>query len=135
MRVAAVAWVRDGALLLVRKRGTARFILPGGKLTPGEAPRDGARREVREELGVELAPDALTELGRFSAPAANEPGRTVDATIFTGTLEGAAPRAEIVELRWHPLSDDQDDLAPLLRLHVLPALRNQKEPRSPTSTG
>lgn len=118
-----MAWVRQGALLLVRKRGTTRFILPGGKLAPGELPGDGARREVREELGVELAPDALTELGRFSAPAANEPGRTVDATIFTGSLEGAAPRAEIVELRWHPLAGDEEELAPLLRLHILPALR------------
>lgn len=120
-----MAWVRAGALLLVRKRGTTRFILPGGKLAPGELPRDGARREVREELGVELAPDALTELGRFSAPAANEPDRTVDATVFTGWLEGAAPRAEIVELRWHPLAADDDALAPLLRLHILPALRER----------
>lgn len=124
--MAAVAWVRDGALLLVRKRGTTRFILPGGKLAPGEAPGDGARREVQEELGVSLPPGAVTELGRFRAPAANEPGRTVDATIFTGSLEGAAPRAEIVELRWHPLGDDQEDLAPLLRLHVLPALRARR---------
>jgi 8-oxo-dGTP pyrophosphatase MutT (NUDIX family) len=33
----------------------ADWELPGGIVEPGEAPRDGAIREVREELGIELA--------------------------------------------------------------------------------
>ena len=42
--VAAVALVRDGHVLTVRKRGTERFMLVGGKLEPGESARDAALR-------------------------------------------------------------------------------------------
>ena len=35
--------------------------LPGGKVEPGERPQDGLRREVREELGVEVELGARVE--------------------------------------------------------------------------
>ncbi|TWG98990.1 uridine kinase, partial [Nocardioides sp. J9] len=70
--VAAVALVRDGAVLTVRKRGTSRFMLVGGKLEPGEDARDAAVREAREEVGLELADVEL--LGEYVSDAANEPG-------------------------------------------------------------
>ena len=47
---------RGGRALLVRKKrglGAGKINAPGGRLEPGEAPRDAAVREVREELGVE----------------------------------------------------------------------------------
>ena len=53
--VAAVAFVRDGHVLTVRKRGTTRFMLPGGKLEPGESAYAAAVREIREEVGLRSA--------------------------------------------------------------------------------
>lgn len=52
----------DGAVLLMRRAGTGFFdglySLPGGHLEAGEAIADTARRELLEELGVEIdAPD------------------------------------------------------------------------------
>ncbi len=47
--------VRDGAILLIRKKrglGAGKINGPGGKLDPGEAPLAGAVREVQEEIGV-----------------------------------------------------------------------------------
>jgi len=41
-------------LLLKHSYGPAVWSLPGGGLGKGEDPADAARREVREELGVEL---------------------------------------------------------------------------------
>lgn len=35
--------------------------LPGGKVEPGERPRDALHREIREELGVEIELGALVE--------------------------------------------------------------------------
>ena len=115
----------DGTLLTVRKRGTQRFMLPGGKPEAGEDARAAAVRECREEVGVVIAPADLTRLGTFRTAAANEPGHEVIGTIFTHRAPAhVAPGAEIAELRWldphaRPLPND---LAPLLAEAVLPAL-------------
>ena len=68
------AVIRDdrGRLLTVRKRGTQRFMLPGGKPEPGEDDATALARELREELGVTVISARL--LGRFEAEAANELG-------------------------------------------------------------
>ena len=79
---ASVCVVRDGALLTVRKRGTSKFMLPGGKLEPGESPVQCAVREAAEEIGLVLAPSDLVELGDWTAEAANEPGALVQSTVF-----------------------------------------------------
>lgn len=125
IRISAVALLRDGAVLLVRKRGTQRFMLPGGKFDGGETPLQCAIREVREELGLELHAQALTSLGHFSAPAANEPDHFVEADIFMSDLvDEPLPLAEIEELRWQAMNGDEaGDLAPLLA-RVLPVLRD-----------
>ncbi|WP_276606443.1 NUDIX domain-containing protein [Nocardioides sp. GY 10127] len=119
--LAAVAFVCDGALLTVRKAGTERYLLPGGKLEPGESPLQAAVREVAEEIGLDV--EELTELGVYSAAAANEPGRSLVSTVYVGELTGE-PRAcgEIAELRWSSLVAPPADLAPLLAEHVVPAL-------------
>ncbi|WP_424346560.1 DUF4031 domain-containing protein [Kocuria sp. CH-021] len=119
----------DGALLTVRKRGTERFMLVGGKLDPGESPAAAAVRETAEEVGLRLDPAQLGLLGEFEAPAANEDRTWVRCTVFTAPLTGRpVPLAEIEELRWQPVGEDvldalPVDLAPLLREHVIPALR------------
>jgi 8-oxo-dGTP diphosphatase len=47
------ALIRDdaGRVLLVRKRGTAAFMQPGGKRDPGEDDVTALAREIDEELG------------------------------------------------------------------------------------
>ena len=126
IRVSAVV-LRDerGGVLTVRKRNTDRFMLPGGKPEVGETSTAAAIREVAEELAVELDAARLTLLGVFTAEAANEPGRMVEATVYTHpgvAVRGAA--AEIEALRWQPVRQRPypDDLAPLLVDHVLPAM-------------
>lgn len=122
--VSAVAFVEDGQVLTVRKRGTSRFMLVGGKIEPGEAPADAARREAEEEVG--LRPLDLEPLGRFVSLAANEPGHLLHSEAYLATPNGL-PRiaAEIDEMRWMGLDESHDDLAPLLEHHVLPLLRKR----------
>lgn len=44
------------------------WCFPGGGLDDGERPVEGAVRELAEETGVVVAPDDLTDLGRFELP-------------------------------------------------------------------
>ncbi len=124
---AAFCLLRDGHLLTVRKAGSSRFMLPGGKIDPGESPYQAALREVSEEVGLVLPDGTGTPLGRFHDVAANEADSWVDATVYVaplGPAERPEPRAEIAEQRWLDLGEDlPDDLAPLLLNHVVPALR------------
>ena len=125
IEVVSIAFVRDGSVLTVRKRGTTRFMLVGGKPERGETAEEAARREVREEVGLEVG--ALTSIGVYVGDAANEPGHQIHSTTFRADIPaGAEPeaQAEIEELRWHPLSEPPtDDLAPVLTEFVLPLLR------------
>lgn len=125
IHVSAVVLRRaSGEVLTVRKRGTHRFMLPGGKPEPGETPAQTAVREAYEEVGAVLDEARLREIGTFRAPAANEADHDVVGTVFEhpGT-DVTAAAGEIEELRWlDPSADLPDDLAPLLEHRVLPAL-------------
>ncbi|GAA4154508.1 NUDIX domain-containing protein [Gryllotalpicola daejeonensis] len=113
-----------GRVLTVRKRGTSRFMLPGGKPEAGESAAETALREAREELGVALDPAQLELLGVFHSAAANEPDHRLESTVFTHPpVKITGPAAEIAELRWlDPRGELPNDLAPMLQFNVLPAL-------------
>ena len=114
------AVIRDeaGRMLVVRKRGTAIFMKPGGKREPGEDDLTALARELDEELGCRLT--SATLLGRFEAPAANEAGFTVQAATYLTTVEGEiAVQAEIEELAWIDIAAPGDiRLAPLMRVVI-----------------
>src|SRR5699024_10850662 len=97
--VSAVVLTRaDGAVVTVRKAGTDRFMLPGGKWERGESPPRCAIRELDEELGVALSPEQLRPLGRYTTAAANEPGFRLVSEVFSATVDDhVRPRAEIAE--------------------------------------
>lgn len=126
LRIAAALLTRaDGKTLLVRKRGTEAFMQPGGKIDAGEQPAQALARELFEELNLRIDPDAAVYLGHFSAPAANEPGFTVEAELFQVNIDVAVtPAAEIEEIRWiDPAGDGGLQLAPLTRDLILPFYR------------
>jgi 8-oxo-dGTP diphosphatase len=64
-RAAAVAVWHEGRVLMLRTSYRAVLEFPGGRLAAGETARDGARRELAEEVGIEVAPEALSLAGEM----------------------------------------------------------------------
>jgi ADP-ribose pyrophosphatase YjhB (NUDIX family) len=94
------ALIFDGDSILLVERGheplKGWWSLPGGILETGETLADGVRREVREETGLEVEPDAMFEVFERIMPDAA--GRTeyhyvlVDYVchVVGGALEAAS---------------------------------------------
>ena len=120
--VAALICDAAGRVLLVRKRGTAAFMQPGGKRDPGEDDISALSREIAEELGCGVVTASIRPLGKFDAIAANEPGFRVQACLYGINVTGdITPSREIDETIWiDPSAPSDIPLAPLTRDHVLP---------------
>jgi len=114
------------ALLVVRKKRTTAFMLPGGKLEDLEAPIDAACREAFEETGCVLDVAVLNRLGLYECAAAHEADTRIIAHVFTyrePLPTRPTANAEIAELQWLARSQRPlPSLAPLLITHVLPAI-------------
>jgi 8-oxo-dGTP diphosphatase len=72
--------------VLVVERGSepwrGSLALPGGFLRQTEDLADGARRELREETGLDVEPAHLEQLGTFGAPERDPRARTVSVAYL-----------------------------------------------------
>jgi 8-oxo-dGTP diphosphatase len=124
IRVGAVV-ERDGALLLVRHQKLERdpyWVLPGGRLEPGEPIPECAEREISEETGLSARFSGVLYVSEFL----REGRHTVDVTVrMTRVGDGeaqlggdpeVAPGSEptLRELRWVEVDE-------LREIELLPA--------------
>lgn len=97
-RVLAAVVRREGHLLLARrplgKRHAGLWEFPGGKFLPGETPLAAARRELAEELGVEVV--TVSDL-LLSRP---DPGSPFVVEFREVELIGEPVPLEHAELAW-----------------------------------
>jgi 8-oxo-dGTP diphosphatase len=96
-------------VLMVRQswRERGRWGLPGGFLSLGEDPIDGAMRELREETGVTCARERLTQLLAYKQPWARHFDHIFGLTVTgDGTIETRS--REIKEQGWFHLDAIED---------------------------
>jgi 8-oxo-dGTP pyrophosphatase MutT (NUDIX family) len=130
----------SGRILLIHERledGSTHWLTPGGGVEEGEHPRDAARREAREEAGIDIriAPEAEpVHVTRRLWSWANVFYDQVDEFYVARVEDGTVPRATaltdveqatLIEMRWWRPADlaaTTDvllpaDLAELLQSH------------------
>ena len=78
---------RDDQIVLVRRRNPPHgWALPGGFIDPGESVAQAARREAKEETGLDVE---LTELlGVYSDPRRDPRGIFTIGTVFIARASG-----------------------------------------------
>jgi 8-oxo-dGTP diphosphatase len=135
---ASVLVVDQDEVLLVR-RAVEPFQgwwdIPGGFLEPGEHPADGARREIREETGLEI--ELVSLLGIWMDIYGPDQEPTLNH-CYIGRTAGGQARAgtDASELEWFPLHMLPENVAFDWSLKALHLLRRQasyddsKGPRS-----
>ena len=124
----------DGRLLILRPTYKPGWTVPGGVVEPGELPVAAARREVREETGLEVVIGRLLVVEHRSATS-HRPASVhfvFDATT-DGPLEDLSlvlPPDEIAESRLAPSEVALDLLNRPLATRVAVALRASQDGRT-----
>ncbi len=114
---ALVALWNQGEVLIVRNSYVPYYSLPGGYVQSAEASREAAIRELREEIGLAVAPDALT----LAVDVTHEwEGKHDHVEIFTLDIPSRPDihidHREVIEASWvSPEAALQRNLFPPLR--------------------
>ncbi len=88
-------------LLIERRTPPYGWALPGGFVDPGERLDAAARREAREETGIEL--EDLIQFATYSEPSRDPRGHTL-STVYLATAHGQAQAAsDAAQIAWFPL--------------------------------
>jgi len=113
--------IREGRLLVVRKKGGSLWILPGGKPDSTETDEEALRREVLEELGCHAS--WTRPYMECTAPAADLEDVMVTVSCHLGELAGnPVPQNEIEEIRWIDIRHPDLPLAISIEEEMLPQI-------------
>jgi 8-oxo-dGTP diphosphatase len=96
--VAAVVVEKGRVLVTQRKAGThlaGAWEFPGGKLLPGEDPRVGLRRELREELGIDAVVGEIVDVTFHEYPDAD---KAVLLMFFEAQRTAASPAPQALDV-------------------------------------
>lgn len=119
LSAAHVFLLRNGQVLLLRRFNTGyedgNYSVPAGHLDGGEQVKVAAMREVREEVGVTIAPQDLDVVGVMHRKAEDE---RIDFFLATSRWEGEPHNREphkCDQLRWADIDDLPENVIPYVR--------------------
>ena len=92
---------KDGKALIVRHPKDTNWELPGGRLNKGELPEEGLKREVFEELGIEIIPQGVVRVATFVHKTEGDHLTIIyRATLKNQNAEFILEKEEIEETKW-----------------------------------
>ncbi len=101
--------VRHGKVLIVLDR---KWELPGGRLHVNETPHEGLRRELREELGIEVKILTIHDVFSYcgEGDGLNRFGIVYHCELEPPNQEPKPDGRELKEIRWISTTEDLDGL-------------------------
>ncbi len=121
----SVVIVEDGKLVLVRRGvepARGKWSIPGGAVELGESVRDAARREAKEECGLDIELVDDRPLDTFDTMFLDKDGRLQYHYVLLQFLarpkgEDLLPTSDVTDARWVPLEEVENyDLTESFRL-------------------
>lgn len=127
--VTAVVINDGGEILLQLRRDTDAWAPPSGGVEPGETVAESAIREVREETGIDILPQAVVAVlsgAEYNVTYANGDQLATVTTVFRcRPLNAARPRVnddESRDIRFFPRDDLPENMLPRHRWIISLAL-------------
>lgn len=105
-----------------KENDTTQFIMPGGKLEPGETDEQCAQREAMEELGCAIVPGSLMFVNEYHTVAAARPDTALHSKVYLAKLDGEPhPQQEIARLEWLTAADRTNpEVTDTIADHIMP---------------
>ena len=126
VEVAAALIFRSGRLLITQRHAKAHlgglWEFPGGKREPGETYEECLAREIREELGVEIA------VGKCFAEITHAyPEKRIHLKFFLAQLTAGEPRTlDCAAVRWVTRAELNDYEFPAADMQLLAKLKRSR---------
>lgn len=116
INVVAAIIIRDGKVFATQ-RGYGEWKdwweFPGGKIEPGEEPKDALRREIQEELATDIEVGELLTTVEYDYPKFHLSMQCFVCSIVSGTLSLLEHEAatwlsaeELSSVKWLPADED-----------------------------
>ena len=126
----ALLVIEQNKILLCKKRGLSKLILPGGRIEAEESALECLQREITEELGTGAVLGSVDLVGVYEDIAAvdgDEPAKTLQITLYAGKLTGELIASmEIEELIWFGMGDDVSVLSAILINKIFPGIKTRR---------
>lgn len=94
--------IKGNQILITREKDEEVWEIPGGRLNLHEDPKEGLRRELQEELGVEVQLESIVYVEQYIKSSTGEPHLFL---AYTATLQDESKPfklqdEEIAEVKW-----------------------------------